>query len=200
MENLFSNAVKVVLTGALLWPTPDAQAQDAPTSQASIQMAAGVGFNTGRAEYGLGLLYALGYQRSLGPAARWRLNPQLVHGEFTSASFTDTRDLFYRTTSAGGALHYDLVKYRALALTVSAGAFLSYARGLFGTGGEFPRANEGSRYFHYVYFSGGGGAGLRVSPARSRLAYEFRPITFQAGSQGFFLGYATVGIEVKLNK
>ena len=199
MQSLFSHGIPIALTGALLWPSHAAQAQEAPTNKASIHVAAGVGINEGRAEQGLGVLYTLGYQRSLGLAARWRLNPQLVHGEFSSASFTDTRDQFYRTTSAGGALHYDLVKYRALAFTVSVGASLTYARGLFGTGGELQPTTEGSRYFHHVYLGGGGGIGIRVSPAKSRLVYEFHPINFQAGSKGFFLGYATVGVGVKLN-
>lgn len=191
---------RIVLISALLWPLHAAQAQQPAAQGRAIQAAAGLGIQEGKEEGGLGLVATLGYQKSLGAAARWRLNPQLVYGEFSSQSFTDSRDQFYRTTSAGVALHYDVVRYRAVALLVSGGAFVTYARGLLGTGGELQPPTTGSRYFRELYVSGAGGFGLRISPATSRLAYEIRPLTLHVGSKGFALGYASLGLEVKLNK
>ena len=190
---------KAVLTWALLLTLQAVHAQDAPGGGA-IQGALGIGIHDGREEGGLGLLYILGYQKSLGASSRVRLNPLLVYGEFSSAGITDQRDQFYRTTSAGVALQYDVLRYRAVALTVAGATCLTYARGLLGTGGELQSPGEGSRYFRRVYPSVGGGLGLRVSPAKGRLVYEFQPLTIQAGPKGFLLGYAMLGLAVKLNK
>jgi hypothetical protein len=190
----------LALAGALVGALPSVRAQDLPPTRRAIQAAAGAGVHAGREEKGLGLLFALGYEQDLGARARWRLNPQLVYGEFSSAGITDTRDQFYRTTAAGVALHYDVLKYRALAVVVSAGGFVTYARGLLGTGGELQPVGQGSRYFTHFYGSASAGLGLRVSPAGSRLAYEVRPLTLHGGSAGFALGYATAGLALQLNK
>lgn len=195
------NRRKRVMTGAaVLWSLQVVHAQAPAGNSGAIQAAVGLGVHAGKEEQGLGVLYTLGYQQPLGGPARWRLNPQVVGGEFSAAGITDTPDQFYRTTSAGLTLHHDLLKYRALAVVLSGGAFATYARGLLGTGGELQPAGQGSRYFSQLYWSGSGGMGLRVSPAHSRLAYEFRPLTLQGGTNGFFLGYATVGVEVKLHQ
>jgi hypothetical protein len=191
---------KLVLAGAaLLWPLHAVHAQETVGKGGSIQVAAGVGVHEGKEEEGLGVVVALGYQKSWGATARWRFNPHVVYGEFSSAGFTDTRDQFYRTTSAGVAVHYDVLRYRAVAVVVSGGGSATYSRGLLGTGGELQPANEGSRYFNQFYLSGSGGVGLRVSPAQGRLAYELRPLTLQVGTKGFAMAYATVGLEVKLH-
>ena len=200
MKKALMRNKKTMLAWAVLLPLQAARAQESPGPGGAIQGAFGLGFHEGRDEGGLGLLCALGYQKSLGATSRWRLNPQLVYGEFSSAGITDRRDQFYRTTSAGAALHFDVVKYRAVALTVSGGAYVTYSRGLLGTGGELQAPGAGSRYFRRVTPSAGGGVGLRVSPAKGRLAYEFQPLTFQGGPNGFFLGYALLGLAFDLKK
>jgi hypothetical protein len=186
------------LAGALLGPLPAVQAQEPAPPRHSIQLAAGLGVHQGREERGLGLLVAVGYETPLG--GRARLRPQLVCGEFSAAGITDTRDQFYRTTAAGLGVDYDVLRLRAVALVVSGGGFVTYARGLLGTGGELQPAGQGSRYFAHFYASGSAGLGLRVSPMGSRLAYEVRPVTLHAGSAGFALGYASAGLAMKLNK
>lgn len=195
------NCKGFLLLWAMGWPGTAAQVQEPATKQGgAIQVAVGVGFHEGKAEQGLGLQYALGYQLGLGSTARWRLNPKLMYGEFSSGAITDTPDQFYRTTSAGLMLHYDVVRYRAVALTVAGGAFVTYSRGLLGTGGELQSPTQGSRYFHQLYGSVGGSVGFRVSPAKSRLAYEFHPIAIQSGSRGFLLVQAMLGLAVQLRK
>ena len=194
------NSRRVVLAGALLWPLHAAHAQQTAGTGGAIQAAAGVGIQEGKEESGLGLVATLGYQKSLGATARWRLNPQLVYGEFSKQAFDDSRDQFFRTTSAGVAVHCDVVRYRAVALVVTGGAFVTYARGLLGTGGKLQPGTTGSRYFRELYVSGAGGFGLRISPATSRLAYEVRPLTLHVGPKFFALAYATLGLEIKLNK
>lgn len=192
---------KAALAGVVLWWSGHAgHAQEAAKPGASIQAAVGVGVHEGNVEKGLGAVCAVGYEQSGGTTARWRFNPQLVWGEFSAGGFTDSRDQFYRTTSAGVLVHYDVVRYRDVAVVVSGGGSATYSRGLLGTGGELQPPNEGSRYFRQFYLSGSAGVGLRVSPAQSRLAYEFRPFTLQVGSKGFFMGYATVGIAVNLRR
>jgi hypothetical protein len=191
---------KLVTVGAaMLWPLHTLYAQEPARQQGAIQAAVGLGLHQGQPEEGVGVLYSLGYQHALG-TSRWRLNPHLVYGEFSSVGLTDTRDQFYRTTSAGLAVHYDVLQYRALAVVLSTGGFVTYARGLLGTGGEAQPAGQGSRYFHHFYLSGSGGLGLRVSPAQSRFAYELRPLTLHGGTNGFLLGAVTVGLAVNLHR
>lgn len=193
------NRSLVTVGAAVLWPFHTLYAQEPARQQEAIQAAVGLGLHQGQPEEGVGVLYSLGYQRALG-TSRWRLNPHLVYGEFSSVGITDTRDQFYRTTSAGLAVHYNVLQYRALAVVVTTGGYVTYSRGLLGTGGEAQPVSQGSRYFHHFYLSASGGVGLRVSPAQSRFAYEFRPFTLHGGTNGFVMGYVTVDLEVKLHR
>lgn len=166
----------------------------------SIRTGIGLGFNDGKRETGMGLIYSIGYQKSYGKENRIRLNPNIIFGGFLPIGITDTRDQFYRITSFGFNLHYDLLKYKSISLVTSPGVFVDYSRGLLGTGG-WPEANNNtSEYFNSFYFGGKFSLGLRIAPEGKRLAYEIRPLNLQFGNKGFVLGYLMFGVDIKLGK
>ncbi len=147
---------------------------------------------------GNGLVYSIGWQKSFGEKRRLRLNPNLTFGGFLPIAITDTRDQFYQITSPGLNIHYDLLKFRDVSLVTTLGCFMNYSRGLLGTGG-WPEANNNrSEYFYSLYFGGNGSLALRIAPHNKRLAYEIRPVNIHLGSEGFFMAYFMLGVDIGL--
>jgi hypothetical protein len=166
----------------------------------SIRTGIGIGINEGRWETGVGFVYSIGLQKSYGNKSRLRVNPNLLFGGFLPIVITDTRDQFYRITSLGINIHYDLLKYKSVSIVTTIGGFTNYSRGLLGTGG-WPEANNSySEYFYKIYFGGNTSLGLRINPKNSKLAFEIRPINIQFGNNYFLLGYYMFGIDFKLKK
>jgi hypothetical protein len=95
---------------------------------------------------------------------------------------------------------YDLLKYKSVSLFVTAGGFINYSRGLFGTGGEEGFENMKSEYFFNLYFGGNANLGLRINPKKSRFAYEIKPLNIQFGNKDFVLFYAMFGMDIKIKK
>lgn len=175
-------------------------AQDIEFKRTSIRTGIGIGFNEGHWETGMGLLYSFGLQKSYGEKNRLRINPNILIGGFIPIGITDTRDQFYRITSLGLNVHYDLIKINIVSMVTTVGGFMNYSRGLLGTGG-WPEANNNhSEYFHKLYYGGNISIGLRINPENSRLAYELRPLNLQFGNDYFVLGYTMFGIDFKLRK
>lgn len=178
----------------------DLYSQETEFKRTSIRTGIGVGINEGRRETGMGIIYSIGWQKSYGKKNKWRLNPNMIIGGFVPFVITDTRDQFYRITSLGLNLNYDLVKYKAFSIVTTGGGFINYSRGLLGTGGWPGANNNRSEYFNSFYFGGNASLGLRINPKNSKLAYEFRPITVQFGNNYFVLGYLMFGIDFKIKK
>lgn len=174
--------------------------QEIEFKKSSIKTGTGIGLNEGRREIGNGLIYSIGWQKSFGEKNKIRINPNMIFGGFLPIGITDTRDQFYRLTSLGLNIHYDLIRYKAVSIITTVGGFVNYSRGLLGTGG-WPDANHNnSEYFYYLYFGGNVSAGLRIDPKNSMLAYEIRPLNIHIGNQGFILGYLMFNIDFKLKK
>ena len=129
-------------------------AQENEFTRSSIKTGIGVGINDGIEESGLGFVYSVGYQKSFGKKEKFRINPNLLYGGFNSSGITDTREQFFRITSIGMNVNYDLVKYKSVSLLITSGGFLNYSRVLFGTGGENEIRN--SRYFNLQSVSNAG--------------------------------------------
>ncbi|CCG54527.1 Hypothetical protein precursor [Flavobacterium indicum GPTSA100-9 = DSM 17447] len=165
-------------------------------NRSSIKTGIGIGYNDSKEENGLGLIYNLGYQKSFGVKERFRINPNLIIGGFSTNLITDTRDQFYRITSLQMNVSYDVVRYNSISLLLCTGVFGNYSRGLLGTGGELQN-NQNSEYFQKFYFGGSLGIGLRINPIKSRIAYEIKPFTIQLGNKGFSLGYIMMGLDIK---
>lgn len=175
-------------------------AQDPEFKRTSLKTGIGIGSNEGEKETGMGLLYSVGWQKSYGKKNKLRLNPNMVFGGFLPIGITDTRDQFYRITSTGLDIHYDLIKRNAISIVTTGGGFVNYSRGLLGTGGMSEDNNNSSTYIYSFYFGGKVSAGIRIDPKNSKLAYEFRPVNVQFGNKGFVLGYFMFGIDFKFKK
>ncbi len=174
--------------------------QEIEFRKSSIRAGIGIGINEGKKEIGNGLVYSIGWQKSFGEKNKVRINPNMTFGGFLPIAITDTRDQYYRITSLGINIHYDLIKFRAVSIVTTGGGFINYSRGLLGTGGWPDANNNSSEYFYSLYFGGNASIGLRIDPKNSKLAYEIRPINIHLGNKGFMLGYIMFGIDFKIKK
>ena len=174
--------------------------QEIEFKNSSIRTGVGIGINEGQREIGNGLVYSIGWQKSFGEKSKIRINPNMTFGGFLPIGITDTRDQFYRITSLGLNIHYDLIRYKAISIVTTGGGFINYSRGLLGTGGWPEANNNSSEYFYSLYYGGNVSIGLRIDPKKSKLAYEIRPINIHFGNNGFMLGYLMFGIDFKLKK
>ncbi|MBK0401502.1 hypothetical protein I5M27_00815 [Adhaeribacter sp. BT258] len=194
----FSKLIPLLLVS--LFTGSEVYSQETEYKKSSIRTAIGIGINEGSREIGMGLIYSIGWQKSVGEKNKLRINPNMTIGGFLPIAITDTRDQFYRITSLGINIHYDLIKYKAVSIVATGGGFINYSRGLLGTGGWRDAQNNNSEYFYALYYGGNASVGLRIDPKQSRFAYEVRPINIHLGNKGFILGYLMVGIDFKLKK
>jgi len=184
----------------LLMAENNIYSQEIEFRRSSIRAGIGIGINEGQEEIGNGLVYSIGWQKSFGEKNKVRINPNMTFGGFLPIAITDTRDQYYRITSLGINIHYDLIKYKAASIVTTGGGFINYSRGLLGTGGWPEANNNSSEYFYSLYFGGNASIGLRIDPKNSKLAYEIRPINIHLGNRGFMLGYIMFGIDFKIKK
>ena len=178
----------------------DVFSQENEFRKSSIRTGIGIGINEGQSELGNGLVYSIGWQKSLGRKEKIRINPNMTFGGFLPIGITDTRDQFYRISSLGLNIHYDLLRYKAVSIVTTGGGFINYSRGLLGTGGWPEANNNSSEYFYSLYFGGNVSIGLRINPEKSKLAYEIRPVSIHFGNKGFMSGYLMFGVDFKLKK
>lgn len=174
--------------------------QELRQKSSSIKTGIGIGYNTGKDEQGLGLIYSVGWQKSLGKTNRIRINPNMIIGGFSTFGLMHHREQTFRITNLGLNIHYDLIKFGETSLVTTGGGFLNYSRGLLGTGGSSVLSYQESDYFYSLYFGGHASVGLRTNPKNSRLAYEFKPINAFYGNKQFTLIYMMFGIDFKLRK
>ncbi len=199
----FNSQIKLLLLSltVLLLTGNNIYSQEFEFKKSSIRTGIGFGINEGQREVGMGLIYSFGWQKSYGNKNEIRLNPNMIFGGFSSHGITDTRHQFYRITSLGLNIHYDLIKYKAVSIVTTGGGFINYSRGLLGTGGWPEANNNSSEYFYSLYFGGNASFGLRIDPKKSKLAYEIRPINIHFGNKGFMLvGYLMFGVDFKFKK
>jgi len=190
----------LLLNLAFLLLSKQVYTQETGSSGTAVKASFGIGINSGKKETGNGLIYSIGWQKSLGKEHKIRINPNMMFGEFSPFAITDVRKQFYRITNLGFNLYYDLIRYRAVSLVVTAGGFMNYSRGLLGTGGPPELNHNRSEYFHHLYFGVNGSAGIRINSKKSRLAYEIRPVNIYYGTNEFILGYMMIGVDIKLKK
>lgn len=185
---------------ALLVTVSHAYSQEVTFKKTSIKTGIGIGFNEGKRERGLGLVYSIGWQKKIGEKDRLRINPNMTFGGFLPLLISDTRDQFYRINALGFNLHYDLIKSEKVSLVTTVGGFMNYSRGLFGTGGWPEENNTRSEYFYALYFGGNASIGLRIDSKQKKRAYEIRPLNFHLGNNGFHLSYLMFGIDFKMRE
>lgn len=173
--------------------------QENKFSRSSIKTGVGLGYNMAVKEEGLGTLSTIGYERSYGKKERLRMNATLLIGGFTSFGMTDSRKMYYRTTSWNINANYDFVKYKAVSLFIYSGGFANYSRGMLGSGySEVTSEMYNSERFSDVYFGANLGCGLRINPPSNRCAFEIKPVNIQIGNKEFFTFYMMFGVDIKL--
>ncbi|MBN2746690.1 MAG: hypothetical protein JXR34_08180 [Bacteroidales bacterium] len=185
---------------ALNFPNLIAQESNPVFSKKSVKVGFGYGMNEGKYEDGVGLLYSIGWNKSLGAKQRFRLNPNLLLGGFSADFITDIRDQYYRMSSYGLNLHFDLIRVRPFSIVISTGAFVNYTRGLLGTGGDDEGTHfKSSSYFYRLCAGGYASAALRFDSPKHRIAWEFRPLSVQHGYPYFIMGFVQLSADIKLN-
>jgi hypothetical protein len=183
-----------------LLPGNPVYSQENDFKKTSVKTGIGIGINAGLRETGMGLVYSVGWQKSVGEKNKLRINPNLTLGGFLPLGITDTRDQFYRMTTSGFNVHYDLIRYKAVSIVTTGGGFVNFSRGLLGTGGWPEENNHSSDYFYSLYFGGNASVGLRIAPQKSKLAYELRPFNIYVGNKGYLYSYIMFGVDFKLKK
>jgi len=166
----------------------------------AIKAGVGVGINSGYREVGYGSVYSIGWQKSYGKKNKLRINPNLIVGGFEPLTITDTREHSFRISMICFNIHYDLIKYKIVSISASAGGFADYTRGVFWKGSWRDFDFKGSEYFHSMYAGGCASLGLRFNPENYGLAFEIRPFNFCMGSREFLLGYMMFGIDFKFRE
>lgn len=91
--------IPLVLTVFFLLTGNSVYSQETEFKKTSVKTGIGIGLNEGKREIGMGLVYSVGWQKSLGKKNRLRINPNMLFGGFLPFAITDTRDQFYRITS-----------------------------------------------------------------------------------------------------
>ena len=94
-------------------------AQENTFRKSTIRTNIGLGLNEGQREVGVGLIYSIGWQKSLRKYDRFRLNPQLTMGGFQPLFITDQRDQLTRITNLSFQVHYDFARIKSFSFVVS---------------------------------------------------------------------------------
>lgn len=174
--------------------------QETKFSRNSIKTGVGIGYNMGVEENALGTLSMIGYERSYGKTGSLRMNATLLIGGFNSTGISDSRDMYYRTTSWNINANYDFIKYRTVSLFIYSGGFANYSRGMLGSGHSgFTYNTYESERFYNLYFGANFGGGIRINPPSNRFAFEIKPLNFQIGNNDFVTVYPMFGVDIKIN-
>ncbi|MBK7711047.1 MAG: hypothetical protein IPJ37_08940 [Bacteroidales bacterium] len=145
---------------------------------------------------GVGITYSAGFQREL-RNPRFRINPNLSFGQYSSRFVMDARDEYFNSTNLETIFFFDLFKGKKGALVIGAGGLVNNTRGLLGTGGEY-EGQQSSEYISEFHLAAYVGCGLRFSSPDKRLAFEFMPFNFRAGTGDFLESHIMLGLEIKL--
>lgn len=181
---------------ALLLLPSLAWAQEAGANKGSIMAGIGFAYNEGLKETGMGLVYTIGWQRTIDRQQRLTINPNILYGGFTPLMITDQRDQYIRLSSLGCNLYYDIIRGKNLSAFVLSGVYMNYTRGLLGDGEQ----STGSEYYHKLYAGGLASLGFKVNSSARKITYEFRPLTVHYGNSQHFLAYVMLGVAFKLSQ
>ncbi len=164
----------------------NAQELNSEYSDESIVVGTGWGFSSGLRESGLGLNFLVGWQKAVGQKKRIEINPYLTFGTYKAFAIpTDTREQLFKSTNLGVDSHFHFSF-----LTLSAGLFANYTRGMY--------SNQG--YFNDTYYGFKGAIGFKIKSKWEQLSYELKPINVLVGNKGFLQGYAMYTMKIKLKK
>lgn len=165
-------------------------------SKTSIKFRTGIGISMGNRTDGLGITYSAGFQREIWNG-RFRFNPNLSFGQYSSKLVMDARDEYYNSINLESILFYDLLKGKKASLVLGVGGLINNTRGLLGTGGDY-EGLQSSEYISNYHLAGYIGGGLRFSSPNKRVAFEIIPFNFHIGTHDFLESHIKIGLEIKL--
>ena len=165
-------------------------------SRSSLTYYIGKGaLNVGEAG-GKGFFFGTGYQLDIWKD-RLRINPTVTFGNYDAQDYLDAPDQSFYSINIEAIIFYDLIKIKAISLTIGAGGVLNNAKGLTGTGGYiYPVRN--SYYFSQWNYGAYVGCGIRIVPKKSRFFVEIMPLNLHILSKEGAEEYSRIGFGVKL--
>lgn len=186
-----------VLLAALLLIVNVGLALNKPKSN-SLYYGLGVGSSIGKDNEGMGFVYTTGLLMPM-KNDRFRLNPSLSLGSYSSKTIVDARDQQFRNVSAGMGVWVDLVQETSFSLMVGGGTLLCHSKGLLGNAvDENGMLTESPAYFSNYYWGGMFGIGFRFSYPDRRVNFELRPLSIHFGGTGFMEVSAALGVDIRL--
>ena len=178
----------------ILLPFSEAFGQE--FSKSSIKIGLGAGVSSGYYMDGLGLVYTIGYQKEIWKD-RFRLNPNLSIGNYSSKMFSDGRDQYFNSINLEANFFYDIVKVNSSSLVIGCGTMINNSKGLLGTGGMHQTSPQSSEYFSKYHLGGNLSFGFRINSPYKRTAINILPINIHFGNQITELN-AKIEIDIKL--
>lgn len=164
----------------------------------------GIGFGNHGSSFphmeGRGLVFSLGWQKSIGEKNKIRINPNLIYSEYRQATATDMPSRFYNTSSIGLDFQYDIIRYRFVSLMAVTGVFYNYSRGIVASFTTMEGDYLPTRYIHSSNVGWEASLGLRVEPKNWGVAFEVKPLTLRRGSSEYIMAYLMLGMDIKLKR
>lgn len=188
--------LSVIITFLLISFSWKVQSQD--FSKSTLKLGFGAGVSMGRNTDGLGINYSIGYQREIWND-RWRFNPNLSIGNYSSKHVMDARDQYFSSYNLNAILFYDLLRGNTSSVVIGAGLLLNNSRGLIGTGGKDNYTDPNpvsSEYFSYYSVGGYLGAGIRLNSPNKCTAICIMPLNLHFGKD-FTEFYMKVEVDLK---
>jgi len=170
-------------------------------SKSSLKYGIGYGFSQSEKVTGSGSIMSVGYEYDF-CNDRLHFNPNFVTSKFSTKYILDAGDQWFNSMSLETILYYDLLRIKAIALSIGAGAVINNTQGYLATSGW---NSTNSEFVNSWKLAGYGGIGFRINPKRGRLAFEilplnvhFTPVTIKFNTKYLTEIYAKIGMSVRL--
>lgn len=159
-------------------------------------------YNLGIGRSDLGELTGSGYFGGVGHEVdiwkdRLRLTNTISFGYYNARNFLDSPDEMHVSLNYKPGLSCDLIRYKAVSLTVELGGDIERIHGLIGTGGYIDPVKN-SYYVDSWEFGAYLNAGLRICPKRSRLFFEFMPFNYSLLIGDHLSASSNISVGVKI--
>lgn len=165
----------------------------------SIKLFTSISYHEGQGENGIGIPIGIGYQKQY-LKGRLRVNSSVQAASFRNFGITDVPDNYYRVTTLGAYANFDILRYYSVSIFLSAGAALSYSRGMisswFDEDSGLPISGKNfNRWYPTLY----GGYGIRIAPRKAKYAAEILfPPGGHASRSAYLIHALRVGVDFRL--
>jgi hypothetical protein len=142
-------------------------------SGSALKYNIGTGFSHAGESSGNGYIGGVGHEVNIWKD-RLRFTNTVSFGYFDARDLLDAPDEFHVSLNYKPGLSCDVIRFKAISLTLGIGGDIERIHGLMGTGG-FMEPIQNSYYIDSWAFGAYINAGLRICPKRSRIFFEFMP-------------------------